>query len=104
MKKQSVIDQIEILRDGNIQVRMALEILDDDGTVLSKAYHRTAMPPGHDINAQMNAVNAHLGQMRHAPVTTGEISRLHAVAGAIWTPGVVKAHRDRSPAELPTRT
>lgn len=95
MEHRTVLDQTEITRDGTVQVRLALEIVDDDGTVLAKSYHRTSMPPGHDINGQMDAVNAHLVQMGKKPVSTKEVARLHDIANVAHTPELVQAYKDR---------
>lgn len=78
MKKQTVIDQIEIKRDGTVNIRIAKEIVDDHGTVLLSEWHRTVLPPGQDIDVQMMAVNDHLVQMRCEPVSGPDMERLRA--------------------------
>jgi len=86
MKKQSVIDQIEITRDGTIQLRIAKEVLDDDGSVIVRDWHRTACPPGHDIDAQMAAVNEQLVvHLKCMPVEASEIARVKSIAPMVWT-------------------
>lgn len=95
IEHKTVIDRLEIDRDGIVSVRLTLEIVDDVAGVVASAYHRTMLPPGHDINLQMNAVNAHLQQMGRKPVDTAGIAKLHDVAGSIWKPEVVKAYRDK---------
>lgn len=92
MHKQTVIDQIEIQRDGTIQLRFAKEIVDDDGTVLSKDWHRTALPPGQNIDAQMQVVNDHLVSMKCAAVDTAEIGRVKALEPVVWTKAVKDAY------------
>lgn len=98
MKHQTVLDQVEVTRDGTIQVRLTLEIVDDAGNVLASAYHRTMLPPGHDINLQMDAVNAHLQRMGKAPVGLPDVAKLHDVGAIVWKPEVVKAYQDKQAA------
>jgi hypothetical protein len=38
MQKQTIVDQIEIARDGTIGIRMAKEVIDDDGTARVAPY------------------------------------------------------------------
>ena len=47
--KEVVIDKIEVLESGSIQVRKATRIL-EDGKVLSTSYHRHVLNPGDDLN------------------------------------------------------
>lgn len=39
LTEQTVIDKLEVLRDGSVQVREAIEIL-RDGQVISRSFHR----------------------------------------------------------------
>lgn len=93
MKKRSIIDHIEISRDGTINVRIAKEVLDGDGTVLISAWHRTVCPPGSNIDAQMQAVNANLHEMKCASVGGTCIARLKAHAATAWTEEVKRDHQ-----------
>ena len=49
--KKVVIDSIEILENGGIQVRQATKIM-EDGKELSKSYHRWVVSPGDDYSTQ----------------------------------------------------
>lgn len=69
----SVIDKIEILEDGQIQVRRADRVL-KDGVEISKTYHRHCLVPGNDL--------------------TNEDARVIAIAQATWTPEVIKTYKD----------
>ena len=69
--KQVVIDKIEVLEDGVIQVRQATRIV-EDGVVIGQTYHRKSFTPG--------------------AVLAGEDAKVAAVATAMWTPGVVAAY------------
>lgn len=72
IKKITVIDQIEITRHGNIQVRHADLIL-EDGVEIAKTYHRHVLAPGDDLS--------------------GEDERVVAVSNAVWTPEVIETYQ-----------
>ena len=48
LSKETVVDKIEVLENGTIQVRAAIRVL-EDGEVLSSAYHRHVLQPGDDL-------------------------------------------------------
>jgi predicted component of type VI protein secretion system len=62
--KEVVIDKIEVLESGSIQVRQATRVL-EDGEVLSTSYHRHVLQPGDDL--------------------TTEDPKVAAIAHSIWT-------------------
>ena len=49
------IDQIEIVRDWNIQVRQ-VTVIEKDGQFLSKTFHRWVLNPDSDISGQEQKV------------------------------------------------
>ena len=51
LTKLVVIDSIEVLETGHIQVRQATKII-EDGKELSKSYHRWVVSPGDDFSKQ----------------------------------------------------
>jgi len=51
LEKLEVIDSINVLESGHIEVRQATKIL-EDGKELSKSYHRWVISPGDEITAQ----------------------------------------------------
>ena len=59
----SVIDKIEVLEDGQIQVRRADKVL-RDGVEIAKTYHRHVLSPGNDL--------------------TNEDPKVIAIAKAVW--------------------
>ena len=63
LTKEVVIDKIEVLESGSIQIRQATRILEDD-VVLSTSYHRHVLERGADL--------------------TGEDPRVVAIANAAW--------------------
>ena len=63
LTKEVVIDKIEVLENGAIQVRQATRVL-EDGEVLSQSYHRHVLERGADL--------------------TNEDPKVAAVATAAW--------------------
>jgi len=70
LSKTIVVDKIEVLERGQIQVRTAT-VVDEDGTELSRNFHRHVLNPGDD--------------------TTGQADRVVDIAAATWTTEVVDA-------------
>ena len=68
LTKSTVVDRIEVLELGQIQVRTAT-IVNEDGAELSRSYHRHVLVPGDD--------------------TSGETARVADVAAATLTADVV---------------
>ena len=70
LSKTIVVDRIEVLERGQIQVRTAT-VVDEDGHELSRSFHRRVLNPGDD--------------------TTGQADRVVDIAAATWTTDVVDA-------------
>lgn len=62
--EEIIIDKIEVLEDGQIQIRRADRVL-KDGVKISETYHRHVIAPGDDVSK--------------------EDERVKAVAKAVWT-------------------
>ena len=73
LTKETVVDKIEVLENGTLQVRSATRVL-EDGEVLSSSFHRHTLVPGAD--------------------TPNEDAKVVAIATAVWTPEVVSAYND----------
>ena len=71
LTEQKVIDKIEIVENGTLQVREATRIL-KDGNQIAQTYHRWGFAPGSDIS-EMPA-------------------NVQAIAAAAWTPAVIAAY------------
>ena len=71
LTKTNVVDKIEVLENGTIQVRTATRVL-EDGTVLSSSFHRHCLTPGQDL--------------------TDQDPKVVAIANAVWTDEVVSAY------------
>jgi len=70
--KQTVIDKIEVLEFGQIQIREVVRIV-EDGNELSASYNRSSLVPEQDL--------------------TGQDPKVVAIANAVWTPEVVVAYK-----------
>ena len=68
LSKNIIVDRIEVLQRGQIQIRTAT-VVDEDGTELSRSFHRHVLHPGAD--------------------TSGEAQRVQDIATATWTAQVV---------------
>lgn len=71
LEKITVVDSIEVLENGCVQVRTANRVV-EDGTVLSQSFHRHVVAPGSDY--------------------TGEDARVQAICAAIHTAEVIAAY------------
>lgn len=103
MKTQISVNQIEITEIGHIQVRLSKEICDDAGNVIGYAeprWHRTAIEIGGDVDAQMQAVNAHLETMGFPAVSAEDISQIAAHSVVAWTPTKVAAWNAAKAADI----
>jgi hypothetical protein len=72
LEKQVVIDKIEILEFGQIQIREVVRIV-EDGNELSASYNRSSLVPEQDL--------------------TGQDPKVVAIANAVWTPEVIAAYK-----------
>lgn len=80
LEKETVVDLIETLENGCVQVRTATRIL-DDGEVISSAFHRHVVAPGDDYSQ--------------------EDTRVQAICAAVQTPEVIAAYRAAQEANKP---
>jgi len=80
LEEVSVVDKIEVLLNGSIQVRRRDQVL-KDGVEIAATYHRHVVNPGDDL--------------------TNEDPRVAAIAAATWTEEVVAAYQASLPAPLP---
>ena len=87
--KQLIIEQIEVTKNGTIQVRM--HKLSSDGDLIGN--HRTSIPPAGDINAQIAAVNAHMATENYSAISDADVTKLTAICNAAWTAEVIGAYQ-----------
>ena len=72
LEEKSVVDKVEVLLNGSIQVRRRDQIL-KDGVEIAATYHRHVVVPGDDVS--------------------NEDPRVAAIAAATWTEEVVAAYQ-----------
>ena len=88
LSKVTVVDKIEVLEKGQVQVRTATRVL-EDGVELSSSFHRHVVEPqvrtGYekDVSAGTWA----------ATDVTGEDARVAAICTAAWTADVIAAYK-----------
>lgn len=68
LTKEVVIDKVEVVENGIVQVRQVTRIM-EDGNQLSSSYHRWTLTPGQDVS--------------------GQEDKVQAVCNAVWTPEVI---------------
>ena len=104
LSKVTVIDKIEVLEKGNVQVRTATRVLEDD-VELSSSFHRHVVEPqvrsgyakaaaaytDNDGN-EVAEVVASAGTWAATDVT-GEDARVQAICTASWTAEVIAAYK-----------
>jgi hypothetical protein len=71
LTEQTSIDQIEIVKDWNIQVRQAT-VIEKDGVQVARSFHRWVLTPDMDIS--------------------GQEQKVQDIANAAWTPEVRQAY------------
>lgn len=57
IEKVTIVDRIEVLEDGCVQVRTRMSIL-EDGKQIGGSYHRHVIAPGDDYSAEDARVQA----------------------------------------------
>ena len=82
LTKETVVDKIEVLEMGQVQVRTATRIL-EDGVVLSSSYHRHVLDPSIKTDGSWGDTDI-----------SGEDARVQAIATATWTAQVKTAYQD----------
>jgi urease accessory protein UreE len=76
LEEKSVVDKVEVLLNGTIQVRRRDQIL-KDGVEVAATYHRHVLVPGDDVS--------------------NEDPRVAAITAATWTEEVVAAYQASLP-------
>jgi len=79
LTKETIVDKIEVLEMGQVQVRTATRVL-EDGVALSSSFHRHVLSPGDDLS--------------------GQDARVSAIATATWTDEVIAAYQAAQDATL----
>jgi hypothetical protein len=82
LTKELVIEKIEVLENGILQVRTATRVL-EDGVQLSQAYHRHTLSPSVKSGGTWGDTDI-----------SGEDARVQAIATATWTSSVKTAYQE----------
>ena len=72
LEKMQIVDRIEVLESGAVQVRTKTAIM-EDGKQISGTFHRHVVVPGDDYS--------------------GEDARVQAICAAVHTPEVIAAYQ-----------
>ena len=81
LTKESVVDKIEVLEMGQLQIRTATRIK-EDGKELSSSFNRHVLEPSIKVDGSWGDTNI-----------SGEDARVQAVANATWTDSVKTAYQ-----------
>jgi len=82
LTKEIVVDKIEVLEKGQVQVRTATRVL-EDGVVLSSSFHRHVLAP-----------SVKSGETWADTDISGEDASVQAQANAKWTAAVKTAYQE----------
>jgi len=87
LTKETVVDKIEVLEGGQVQVRTATRVL-EDGTQLSQAYSRHVLTPSTKVFGSWGDTDI-----------SAEDARVQAIATATWTSEVKTAFQEQQDAQ-----
>ena len=82
LTKETVVDKIEVLEMGQVQVRTATRVL-EDGVQLSSSFHRHVVVP-----------SVKTGDTWGDTDISGEDARVQAICNATWTSAVKTAYQE----------
>ena len=82
LTKTTVVDKIEVLEMGQVQVRTATRVK-EDGAVLSSSFHRHVVDPSTKASGSWADTDI-----------SGEDARVQAIATATWTSAVKTAYQE----------
>ena len=82
LTKETVVDKIEVLEMGQVQVRTATKVK-EEGVQLSQSYHRHVVEPSTKASGSWADTDI-----------SGEDARVQAIATATWTSAVKTAYQE----------
>ena len=82
LTKTTVVDKIEVLEKGQVQVRTATRVM-EDGVELSSSFHRHVVVPSTKASGSWADTDI-----------SGEDARVQAIATATWTSAVKTAYQE----------
>ena len=87
LTKEIIVDKIEVLEMGQVQVRTATRVL-EDGVQLSSAFHRHVVVPSTKTDDTWGDTDI-----------SAEDARVQAIATATWTAEVKTAYQEQQDAQ-----
>lgn len=72
LTEQTIVDKIEVIENGSVQVRTAT-VIKRDGVEINRSFHRHVLAPGDSLD--------------------GQDARVSAIATATWTDEVIAAYQ-----------
>lgn len=87
MHKETVIDKIEVLDTGTLQVRRGEYFVDDTGDRTFLRWHRVSYPPGWDLSAEAEEVRQHAAIAWTPERRAAQRARAEALATRAQRPG-----------------
>ena len=90
LTKETIVDKIEVLEMGQVQVRTATRVL-EDGVALSQAYSRHILVPSTKASGSWADTDI-----------SGEDAEVQAIANAKWTDSVKTAYQTMVDAHSPS--
>jgi len=82
LTKEIVVDKIEVLETGRVQIRTATRVL-EDGVQLSSSFHRHVVSPSEKSGDTWGDTDI-----------SGEDARVQAICNATWTAEVKTAYQE----------
>jgi K+-transporting ATPase c subunit len=82
LTKETVVDKIEVMEMGEVQVRTATRVI-EDGVELSSSFHRHVLDPSTKASGSWADTDI-----------SGEDARVQAIATATWTSSVKTAYQE----------
>ena len=86
LTKETIVDKIEVLELGQVQVRTVTRVM-EDGTELSSSFHRHVIEPSTKASGSWADTDI-----------SGEDARVQAIANATWTSAVKTAYQEQQDA------
>jgi hypothetical protein len=80
LEKIAVVDRVEVIENGSVQVRTRTSIL-EDGKQISGTYHRHVVAPGDDYSKEDARVQA-ICKATHTPEVIAAYQAAHAARAA----------------------
>jgi K+-transporting ATPase c subunit len=82
LSKTTIVDKIEVMEKGQVQVRTATRVM-EDGVELSSSFHRHVVEPSTKASGSWADTDI-----------SGEDARVQAIATATWTSAVKTAYQE----------